>query len=143
MKKVLSIALAMIMVLALSVSVCATAVDTANIFAGTTVTGSSDEQIGINFPEGCEYQIGDVVKVHFVGSSDGDFRVWLANNITTMSPEPLFKASEAEGFTGGDFDFTIELEVGDKDGKALPQLMVSSSRVRLMALTSTTLPSPL
>ncbi len=115
MKKVLSIALAMIMVLALSVCVCATPVDTANTFAGTTVTGSNDEQIGINFPEGCEYAIGEKVTVHFVGSSDGDFRVWLANGITTMSPEPLFKASE-NGFTSGDFDFTIELEVGDKDG---------------------------
>ncbi len=115
MKKVLSIALAMIMVLALSVCVCATPVDTANTFAGTTVTGSNDELIGINFPEGCEYAIGEKVTVHFVGTSDGDFRVWLANGQSTMSPEPLFKASE-NGFTTGAFDFTIELEVGDKDG---------------------------
>ena len=105
----------MIMVMALSVSVCATTVDLANTFVGTTVTGSSDEQIGINFPEGCEYQIGEKVTVHFVGSSTGDFRVWLANGITTMSPEPLFKASE-NGFTTGEFDFTVELEVADKDG---------------------------
>ncbi len=121
MKKILTIALAIIMVMALSVSVYATQVDLSGIYgndiADATVA-TSEELVGIYFPDGITYNTGDVVTVHFVGNSDGDFRVWLAHaeGFVTMTPEPIWKASE-NGFTSGAFDFTIELEVGDKDGK--------------------------
>ncbi len=121
MKKILTIALAIIMVMALSVSVYATQVDLSCIYgndiADATVA-TSEELVGIYFPDGITYNTGDVVTVHFVGNSDGDFRVWLAHaeGFVTMTPEPIWKASE-NGFTSGAFDFTIELEVGDKDGK--------------------------
>lgn len=121
MKKILTIALAIIMVMILSVSVYATQVDLTSIYgndiADATVA-TSEELVGINFPEGITYNTGDVVTVHFVGNSDGDFRVWLAHaeGFVTMTPEPIWKASE-NGFTSGAFDFTIDLVVGDKDGK--------------------------
>ncbi len=121
MKKILTIALAIIMVMALSVSVYATQVDLSGIYgndiADATIA-TSEELVGIYFPDGITYNTGDVVTVHFVGNSDSDFRVWLAHaeGFVTMTPEPIWKASE-NGFTSGAFDFTIELEVGDKDGK--------------------------
>lgn len=118
MKKILAIAVAFIMVMALSVSVFATKLDLDNTYAGSDVTtGSNDELIGIMFPDGLTYNTGDKVTVHFVGNSTGDFRVWLshADGFVTMTPEPIWKASE-KGFTTGAFDFTVELEVGDKDG---------------------------
>ncbi len=121
MKKILTIALAIIMVMGLSVSVYATQVDLSNIYgndiADATVA-TSEELVGIYFPEGITYNTGDVVTVHFVGNSDGDFRVWLAHaeGYVTMTPEPIWKASD-NGFTSGAFDFTIDFVVGDKDGK--------------------------
>ncbi len=121
MKKILTIALAIIMVMALSVSVYATQVDLSGIYgndiADATVA-TSEELVGIYFPDGITYNTGDVVTVHFVGNSDGDFRVWLAHaeGFVTMTPEPIWKASD-NGFTSGAFDFTIDLVVGDKDGK--------------------------
>ncbi len=121
MKKILTIALAIIMVMALSVSVCATQVDLSSIYgndiADATVA-TSEELVGIYFPDGITYNTGDVVTVHFVGNSDGDFRVWLAHaeGYVTMTPDPIWKASD-NGFTSGAFDFTIDLVVGDKDGK--------------------------
>lgn len=119
MKKILAIAVSLIMVMALSVSVYATQLDLDNTYAGSDVTtGTSEELIGIMFPDGLTYNTGDKVTVHFVGHSDGDFRVWFshAEGFVTMSPNPNWKASE-NGFTTGDFDFTIELDVEDKDGR--------------------------
>lgn len=119
MKKILAIAVSLIMVMALSVSVYATQFDLDDTYAGSNVTtGTSDELIGIMLPYGITYNTGDKVTVHFVGHSDGDFRVWFshAEEFVTMSPNPNWKASE-NGFTTGDFDFTIELDVEDKDGK--------------------------
>lgn len=118
MKKILAITLALVMAAALSVTAFATTLDLEDLYAGeNATTGSTDELIGINFPDGMTFNTGDKVTVHFVGSSDGDFRVWLshAEGYVTMTPEPIWKASN-NGFTSGDFDFTVELEVGDKDG---------------------------
>lgn len=72
----------------------------------------SDDQFSILLPRA--YSIGDEVKIHIKGSSDGDFRIWAADGGTTMSPEPLWKASE-NGFTSGNFDLEITLKIGDKD----------------------------
>ena len=72
----------------------------------------SDDQFSILLPRA--YSIGDEVKIHIKGSSDGDFRIWAADGGTTMSPEPLWKASE-NGFTSGNFDLEITLTIGDKD----------------------------
>ena len=72
----------------------------------------SDDQFSILLPRA--YSIGDEVKIHIKGSSDGDFRIWAADGGTTMSPEPLWKANE-NGFTSGNFDLEITLTIGDKD----------------------------
>ncbi len=116
MKRIISIAAALVLAMSLCLTAYATRLDLGNLYAGSNVTtGTFDELVGINFPEGITFNTGDKVTVHFVGTSDGDFRVWLshAEGFVTMTPEPLWKASE-NGFTSGAFDFTAELEVATR-----------------------------
>lgn len=118
MKKILAAAVAIIMVTALCVNVFAADLDLSDgnlSWATGLSTGVSDELVGVKLAE--PVSVGQTVTVHAVGSSNGDFRVWLGNTLgqDTMSPEPLFKASE-NGFTSGNFDLTFTLECQDKDG---------------------------
>ena len=122
MKKIVSLAIAFIMVMALTVSVFAAQVpiteDTLGFTAGdvTIADGtatSSGTSFNILLPESVPN--GGKVTVHIKGSTNGDFRVWLAAGQATFSPEPLWKASE-QGVGTGEFDVTFELEAFPKDG---------------------------
>ncbi len=82
---------------------------------------SSAEQFAIKIPEIAN--LNDKITVHIKGTTSGDFRMWAGHDdgAITMSPEPLWKASEkgVEFPTpdGEEFDVTYTLVVADKDGR--------------------------
>lgn len=90
------------------------------VIADGTVT-SSAEQFAIKIPEIAN--LNDKITVHIKGTTSGDFRMWAGHDdgAITMSPEPLWKASEkgVEFPTpdGEEFDVTYTLVVADKDGR--------------------------
>ncbi|MCD8108121.1 MAG: hypothetical protein LUE20_09195 [Oscillospiraceae bacterium] len=126
MKKILAIVMAVAMVMALSVtSFAATydvelsldnlgyygATESTNVTAVDGGLNSSEEALSVLLP--VEVAYGETVTVTIKGSSDGGFRVWLLNGANTDSEIWL---SSDQGFEGGDFEYTITLEMNDHDG---------------------------
>ena len=128
MKKFVCIILSLVMMSSLfAVDIYAEETHSVNISASAQVEGQgivynsdgsafveSTSIIGWSIPT---VYLGDSVTVTVKGSSDGDFRVWLlGDGQATMSNQ--WKASE-NGFNGGNFEYTFDLEFFDKDGKGL------------------------
>ncbi|MCC8196026.1 MAG: hypothetical protein LIO49_04335 [Ruminococcus sp.] len=127
MKKILAIVMAVAMVMALSVTCFAAtydvelsldnlgyygATESTNVTAVDGGLNSSEEALSVLLP--VEVAYGETVTVTIKGSSDGAFRVWLLNGANTDSA--IWNSVDAEGFSGGDFEFTISLEMNDNDG---------------------------
>ncbi len=122
-KKILAAIVAVMMVLALSVTAFAASIDlvdgcVANNDGEFVVADGSVTSSGTSFSVKLAEAVpdGDTVTVHIKGSSDGDFRVWLAAGTATFSNEPLWKASEQGVTTPGEFDVTFDLTAFPKDG---------------------------
>ncbi|MCD7823858.1 MAG: hypothetical protein LUG86_07580 [Oscillospiraceae bacterium] len=126
MKKILAMVMAVAMVMALSVTAFAAtyevelsldnlgyygATESTNVSAVDGGLNSSEEALSVLLP--VEVAYGDTVTVTIKGSSDGGFRVWLLNGANTDSAIWL---SSDQGFSGGDFEYTIELTMNDNDG---------------------------
>ncbi|MCD7771686.1 MAG: hypothetical protein LUH23_06340 [Oscillospiraceae bacterium] len=127
MKKILAIVMAVAMVMALSVTAFAAtydvelSLDNLGYYGATESTNvtvvdgglnSSEEALSVLLP--VEVAYGETVTVTIKGSSDGAFRVWLLNGANTDSA--IWNSVDAENFSGGDFEFTISLEMNDNDG---------------------------
>ena len=87
-------------------------------FGDGTVNADQVEIMAFALPK--NVIVGQTVTVHIKGSSDGDFRVWLiAADVTASKGDHatfsnMWKASE-NGFTSGDFDFSITLTAVDAE----------------------------
>ncbi len=124
LKKITAVLTAVILVAALSISAFATEVDISAqkwTDGGDVVQGISTGLVGIDLP--FEVKAGETVTVHAVGSSDGDFRVWLGDDsqstLAQSTEGALWYASTNGGFTAGDFDLTFDLVCTDVDGKGV------------------------
>lgn len=82
----------------------------------TNIVGSNEGQVNISLPE--TINLGDTVTVHVTGTSDGDFRSWLAMGGETMCAEPQWFASTNGGFESGEFDLTYDLVVAPQNGES-------------------------
>ncbi len=116
MKKILAIVMAVAMVMALSVTAFAAeteievSTDNFGYHANATAVdgglNSSESEFTLNLLESLE--IGDTITLHFKGTSDGDFRVWLVDGAVTASEQWY---SNQNGFSGGEFDFEYTFTV--------------------------------
>ena len=124
LKKITAVLTAVILVAALSISAFAAEVDISAqkwTDGGDVAQGISTNLVGIDLP--FEVKVGETVTVHAVGSSDGDFRVWLGDDsqstLAQSTEGALWFASTNGGFTAGDFDLTFDLVCTDVDGKGV------------------------
>ena len=86
------------------------------------ITADQVEIFALALPQ--NVMVGETVSVHIKGTSVGDFRTWLIGQEVAFTKEDhetfseMWKASE-NGFTTGEFDYTLELTATDVDGTGI------------------------